>query len=175
MKFCGPFSGQNTKLFFCILAARWHLMKRPRNFKLAGAKYLSEDQCLLLLFDSRYHNYSEKHFEKFHFNRFSIKNWFLLRCGKRVCKFFACGGFFSLWRHWKPLKTVKNPLKPLKIVKFWHFFFQKPQNFWKKGTPKFFCLRQPFFQKVLGQSRGGRSKTWWGMLESLFKKCPLHS
>ena len=39
----------------------------------------------------------------------------LRRAKKGVPKFFACGGLFSSWRHWKPLK---NRLKPLKTVKF---------------------------------------------------------
>ena len=41
------------------------------------------------------------------------------------------------------LKTVKKPLKTVNFSKF----FPKTVKFLKKGTPKNFRLRRPFFQK----------------------------
>ena len=76
-----------------------------------------------------------------------------------IPEFFAFGGLFSLWRHWKPLKPLKN--------RYFFDIFQKPSNFWKKGPHKFFACRRLFskkssvdFTKVVGQSEGVQKHTW---------------
>ena len=65
----------------------------------------------------------------------------LRRAKKGVPKFFACGGLFSLWRHWKPLK------KPLKTAKNRKIFL-KTSIFWKKWPQNFFVCGGLFFRKI---------------------------
>ena len=53
--------------------------------------------------------------------------------------FSPAAGFFSLWRHWKPLKPLKN-------VNFLTFF-PKNRKIFQKRDPKIFRLRRAFFRK----------------------------
>ena len=95
----------------------------------------------------------------------------LRRAKKGFPNFLPAAGFFSSWRHWKPLKTDKTAKKPL----IFRIFSKNRQNFEKRDpknfspAPGFFSKKSSVdFTKVLGQSRGGQKHTspplWRGMM-----------